>query len=219
MNRIQGTSSRRKIQKCSRQRFFVHLESPGKFKKWIPPKEVLEGETARPGPSSTIQYIENNSTKDEKHDKQSNLNHIKIIFTNADELTPSKLTELKHITTQEKPPIIAVSETKFKRKDRRTIQDCKLENFTLYHSNLDTDNDRDIGVYIHDSISHRVRNILDENFKECYLVFGCFYRSPTVDNDSDSNKERLNSLIDALCRDKAYSHNCLLGDFNFKDIK
>ena len=79
-------------------------------------------------------------------------------------------------------------------------------------------------------IIHRVGNILDENFKECSLVeiklhgndtmvFGCFYCSPTVDNNSDSNSDRLISLIDALCRNKAYSHKkCLLGDFNFKDI-
>ena len=43
------------------------------------------------------------------------------------------------------------------------------------------------------------------------LIFGCFYRSPTADNDSDLNNENLNSLIDTIFNNKDYSHKCLLG--------
>ena len=49
------------------------------------------------------------------------------------------------------------------------------------------------------------------------LLFGCFYRSPTPTSDSIENNENLNRLLKTICT-KSYSHICLVGDLNYKDI-
>ena len=49
------------------------------------------------------------------------------------------------------------------------------------------------------------------------MLFGSFYRSPTPTITSDVNNENLNKLL-TLAFSKGYSHQCLVGDFNFKDI-
>ena len=158
-----------------------------------------------------------------------NIKNLKILFTNADQLTSSKIIELKQLINQEKPSIVAVSEMKLKRKDDRTIQEYNLDNFTLYHCNLDNNRGRGINVYIHTSIQHCVAVVENESFKESCLLeiksgrrdtmmFGCFYCSPTTDISSDQNNESLILLIDSICKTKEYSHKCLLGDFNYKNI-
>ena len=43
------------------------------------------------------------------------------------------------------------------------------------------------------------------------------YRSPTPSQDSPVNNKSLNQLLRIICS-KSYSHVCLVGDFNFKDI-
>ena len=56
---------------------------------------------------------------------------------------------------------------KLKRKDNRTIIDYidyKLENFTLYHSNIENNNGRGIGVYIRYSIKHLVAVLKKKTF-------------------------------------------------------
>ena len=49
------------------------------------------------------------------------------------------------------------------------------------------------------------------------LLFGCIYRSPTTSSNSVKNNENLNKLIRKIYH-KSYSHICLVGDFNYKDI-
>ena len=59
---------------------------------------------------------------------------------------------------------------KLKGKDNRTIQDYKLENFTFYHSNIENNNGRGKGVYIHHSIEHLLAVLKNDSFKEyCQL--------------------------------------------------
>ena len=49
------------------------------------------------------------------------------------------------------------------------------------------------------------------------MLFGSFYRHPTVTETSDDNNVNLNRYIKCIT-DKTYSHKCLIRDFNFKDI-
>ena len=48
-------------------------------------------------------------------------------------------------------------------------------------------------------------------------MFRCFYRSPTATTSSDENNDKLNNLLRRMTQ-KNYSHICLVGDFNFRDI-
>ena len=49
------------------------------------------------------------------------------------------------------------------------------------------------------------------------MLFGCAYRSPTPSETSSHNNEQLNTFIRNLSTNR-YSHKCILGDFNYKDI-
>ena len=49
------------------------------------------------------------------------------------------------------------------------------------------------------------------------LLFGCIFGSPTPTPNSIANNENLNRSLQTICT-KSYSHVCLLGDFNYKDI-
>ena len=49
------------------------------------------------------------------------------------------------------------------------------------------------------------------------MCFGCLYRSPTPSKTSSDNNDSLNNLLRCI-REKNYSHICLVGDFNFRDI-
>ena len=49
------------------------------------------------------------------------------------------------------------------------------------------------------------------------LLFGCIYRSPTQTSDSAVNNDNLNKLLQELSA-KSYSHICLVGDFNYREI-
>ena len=49
------------------------------------------------------------------------------------------------------------------------------------------------------------------------LLFGCIYRSPTSTPETTENNENLNNLLRSIS-DKSYSHVCLVGDFNYRDI-
>ena len=95
--------------------------------------------------------------------------------------------------------------------------------------NLDSQNERGIAIYTHNSLEQSIIQIKPElSFEEVGLVeiklrggdlmlFGCFYRSPTPTGTSDKNNNDLSRLFHNICK-KTYSHKCLVGDFNFKDI-
>ena len=102
----------------------------------------------------------------------------------------------------------------------------------LHSTNLDshdTDLGRGIAVYTHNSIGKSVVEVKPTTYfnESCLLqirlrggdklLFGCFYRSPTTSTVSSSNNDSLNKLIHEVS-EGMYSHICLLGDFNFRDI-
>ena len=49
------------------------------------------------------------------------------------------------------------------------------------------------------------------------LLFGWFYRNPTPNSTSDKNNDRRNRLLKCLSK-RVYTHNCLVGDLNYRDI-
>ena len=155
---------------------------------------------------------------------------IKVMFTNADQLTSSKKTEMVEFITREKPMIIAVSEVKPKKAAERDLLDYTIPDYSLHPVNLESSTGRGIAVYTHTSIDKSTVQIEPEILFEevCLLeiklrggdtmLFGCFYRSPTVTGNSDGNNKNLNNLLRKLCNNKKYSHICFTGDFNYRDI-
>ena len=156
---------------------------------------------------------------------------IKIMFANVDQLTTAKKNEFLARIQQEQPMIVAVTEVKLKNstKERSNI-DYEMENYSLHPINLlNTDPGRGIAVYTHKSIEKSIAEITTEiEFEECCLLeirlrggdimmFACCYRSPTQTATSNENNEGLNELLRILAR-KKYSHRCIVGDFNYKDI-
>ena len=111
----------------------------------------------------------------------------------------------------------------------RTIQDYKIPNYSIHPLNLETSTGRGMAIYTHNSIDESVVEIKsDAGFDEACLIevklrggdkllFGSFYRSPMPTITSDVNNENLNKVL-TLISSKDYSHQWLVGDFNFKDI-
>ena len=62
---------------------------------------------------------------------------LNVMFTNADQLTPSKKTELVKRIEQEKPSVIAICEVKPKNSKEREKLDYTIPGFTLHTINLD----------------------------------------------------------------------------------
>ena len=52
-----------------------------------------------------------------------------------------------------------------------------------------------------------------------YLSFSCVYRSPTQTEQTSQNCAKLNTLITEIAKNKKYTHRCIVGDFNYKDIE
>lgn len=160
---------------------------------------------------------------------QTTLPSFNIMFTNADQLTSLKLTELKRRIQKEKPLIVAVCEMKPKNYKYRLLLDYQIPGYTIHSRNLELNSGRGIAIYIHDSIEKSVIDINpDIPFEEVCLLeirlrggdrmlFGSFYRSPTPTDTSEENNKNLNKLITKLSNNP-YSHKCFVGDFNFKDI-
>ena len=88
---------------------------------------------------------------------------------------------------------------------------------------------RGIAVYAHSSLDKSIVHTLPGlAYQEACLLeirlrggdlmlFGCFYRSPTTSITSAKNNESLNQLFRCLSK-TSYTHTCLVGDFNFRDI-
>ena len=158
------------------------------------------------------------------------LPNITVMFTNADQLTPSKKVELIQYIEKEKPMIIAVSEVKPKNAAEREVLDYCIPDYSIHPVNLDSDIGRGIAIYTHNSMEKSTVEVKPNvKYDEACLLeiklrggdtmlFGCFYRSPTPTERSEENNNNLNNLLRNLCSKKKYSHICLVGDFNYRDI-
>ena len=110
------------------------------------------------------------------------------MFTNANQLTPSKLVQRKRRIQKDKPLIIAICEMKPKNSKDRTLLDCKFPGYTIHSVNLVSDIGRGMAIYTHDSIEKSVIEVKsDIIFEEVCLLeikfrggdrmlFGSFYR-------------------------------------------
>ena len=179
--------------------------------------------------SSNIQT--NRTQVDRKKLKPHNEPSTKILFTNGDQMTASKFSELQQHIHREKPLIVAICEVKPKNPSKeRTNEDYQIPDYELHPVNLlNTDPGRGIAVYTHSSISKSVTQVkLDINFEEACLLeirlrggdtllLACCYRSPTTSTTSESNNESLNLLMKKISSEK-YSHRCIIGDFNYGGI-
>ena len=161
--------------------------------------------------------------------KMMKLPSVKVLFTNADQFTHAKKDELQQRIITEKPLLIAVSEVKLKNGREMSEIDYSIDGYTINPVNLDKVSGRGIIVYTHNSLDKSALQIkISDSFEEACMVevrlrngdtllFGCIYRSPTQSEKSDDNNEHLNKLLQALCT-KKYSHICLVGDFNYRNI-
>ena len=107
--------------------------------------------------------------------------------------------------------------------------DYSIDGYTINQVNLDKESGRGIIVYTHNCLEKSAVQIkLSSSFEEACLVeirlrngdtllFGCIYRSPTQTESSADNNENLNKLL-KLIYSKKYSHICLVGDFNYRNI-
>ena len=161
--------------------------------------------------------------------KQSGLQSLTVLYTNADQLTSSKIPELKKHIDSVKPHIVAICEVKRKNGICLTKMDFEIQGYTLHPLNLDNDVGRGIAIYVADDLEKSVNQIESlSKFEEACLLeirlrggdimlIGCIYRSPTISETSYDNNTRLNRLLSTITK-KKYSHVCLVGDFNYKDI-
>ena len=154
---------------------------------------------------------------------------MKVMFTNADQMTPSKMVELKKQIEKEKPLIVAVCEVKQKNPAECSVMDYDIPGYSIYPINLDNDTGRGIAIYSKDALEKSAIQIdSDSSFEEVCLIevrlrggdillFGCVYRSPTSSEYSEQNNDKLNSLLMSVAN-KKYTHKCIVGNFNFGHI-
>ena len=89
---------------------------------------------------------------------------------------------------------------------------------------------RGIVILTHESIKDLVVEVkLENEFQEACMIeiklqdndtllFGCIYRSPTSTEKSAENNASLNLLLKKVASNRKYTHKCIVGDFNYKDI-
>lgn len=155
---------------------------------------------------------------------------MKILFTNADQLTKIKKQELEDITAREKPHIVAICEIKPKSGEKWQLHEYEISDYKVVnHTNADNEKGRGIVILAHSSINHLVIDVKPVEFEEACiievrlsgrdkLIFACIYRSPTKRIHTNENNARLNDLLRMLSQDNSYSHKCFVGDFNLPTI-
>ena len=132
---------------------------------------------------------------------------IKVMYTNADQLTPSKKTELIKKIENQKPIIIAICEVKTKNSKDRCLLDFDIPNYNLHPLNLENDVGRGMALYSHMSIARSIIQIKPEIACDevCMLeislrggdtlLLGCCYRSPTKSDTSAENNAKVNQFL------------------------
>ena len=154
---------------------------------------------------------------------------LKVLYTNADQLTSQKLSELKYKILLHKPMIVAVCEVKPKNKTAKSTVEYNIPGYTMRHTNLDNEDGRGVVIYTKCELNPSISQIKSQ-FQESvqiemrlkggdYLSFSCVYRSPTQTEQTSQNCAKLNTLITEIAQNKKYTHRCIVGDFNYKDIE
>ena len=154
--------------------------------------------------------------KPEDHD---NVNVYKILYTNADGLL-NKLDELKCLTEEKKPDIIAITEYFPKQYTDITMSEIAIPGYDQF---TNENPKRGVIVYAKSHLNAKeITDINEENFQECVWIsiinkdkkstlIGCIYKSP---NTTAENEEKLFTLIKSKKIEK-YDKVCIVGDFNY----
>ena len=203
-----------------------------KITELIPPMGMLPtnprtDRSARP--KNSLLASNQRLVKNRKKIESFEIPRLKIMYTNADQLTNSKLEELKLKARIQKPLIIAVCEVNSKHAGQKAQPEFDIPGYFPYHVNLDQNKLRGIIVYVKNELNSSVLEIHPQvKYQEVCtleirlrggdtLLFACCYRSPTPTETSDSNNAKLLELLVNLSK-KKYSHCCIVGDFNLRDI-
>ena len=154
--------------------------------------------------------------KPEDHD---NVNVYKILYTNADGLL-NKLDELKCLTEEKKPDIIAITEYFPKQYTDITMSEIAIPGYDQF---TNENPKRGVIVYAKSHLNAKeITDINEDNFQECVWIsiinkdkkstlIGCIYKSP---NTTAENEEKLFTLIKSKKIEK-YDKVCIVGDFNY----
>ena len=157
---------------------------------------------------------------------ESSKGFLKILYTNADTLT-NKMDELKLLTRDESPDVIAVNEV-LPKKSMFLVQEQELQidGFNMV-SNLEATSRtsiRGLVLYINNNFTYTVKE-LDNDFQEYIFIdvilftgsvvsIGLIYRSP---NSSYQNNILLLKVISEFC-ETSKDNLIILGDFNLPRI-
>ena len=109
--------------------------------------------------------IKNNGENTTK-DNQIKLERTKILYTNIDQLTRVKKTELISRINDQKPQIIAIFELKPKNSSGRTKKDYEIPCYKMHPVNLDTQIGRGIAIYTQSLMEQLCKSILTHCFKK-----------------------------------------------------
>ena len=153
---------------------------------------------------------------------------IRVFYTNADQLTLTKRSELIYRINIHKPLFVAVCEINPKNNNNVNAIEYMIPGYTLRHVNIGEGSGRGTAIFTKNELNPSISEVKTE-FNEAvvlevklrsgdYLCFSCIYRSPTNSPDTATNCCRLNQLIKDISRNKRYSHVCFVGDFNYKHI-
>ena len=152
---------------------------------------------------------------------------LKCMYTNADSLK-NKLNEFTARIRDYNPDIIMVNEVKPKNmRGNLTESEFSLKDkgYNMFPLNIDNEKGRGMLVYTRSTLRAE-RISISSNFDEVVwvklqlngndsLLMGCFYRSGS---GSDSNNNEMRQLIEKAVGLK-FTYTCLVGDFNYPDIK
>ena len=125
--------------------------------------------------------------------KCTNLPSMKVMFTNADQLTTSKMTELR-------------------KKIEPLNLDSGIGRGIAVYSHLSIEKST---IQIDTGLSYEEVCLLEMRLRGRDIA--CCYKSPTKTQTSDHNNEKLIQLIKHISS-KNYTHKCIVGDLNLRNI-
>ena len=120
------------------------------------------------------------------------------MYTNADQFTTIKKSELLEVAERKKPHTVVIYQVKPKSLSERTELGNVIPGFYLHILNLDPNIGRDIVIYNEIPPDFKFSEICSLKIRLCEgnnLLFGCFYRRPTPTSRLEENNDSLNNLL------------------------
>ena len=111
--------------------------------------EAISPPIIYPVPEDNWSSVPSNKQKQKSSLESRNLASLNVMFTNADQLTSSKMSEFQKQIENEKPMIVAVCEMKPKNARDGCLLHYKIPNFSKHPVNLDTNTGRGMSTHTH----------------------------------------------------------------------